>query len=149
MYISNGIFYNHESYKNKRNLGIISTLVDKALLISEGEINNFFIPNLNTTIDFGHANDFVEAMWLVTQQEQPDDYIISSGQIISIKELCDYIFSELGMNYKEHITTNEQNDNCFIAKGDSSKIRSIGWLPKINIYEMIDEIINKRKQSQK
>lgn len=149
MHISNGILYNHESSKNKRNLGIISTIVDKALLISEGEIDSFFIPNLEISIDFGHANDFVEAMWLVTQQELPDDYIISSGYVVSIRELCDSIFSKLDMDWSKYIKTGERNDKCFVSKGDSTRIRSIGWISKKTIDEMIDEMINNRKQNKK
>lgn len=146
LYIVNGILYNHESTKNKRNSGIIKTIVDKAFLIKMGKLDRFFIPNLNIQIDFGHADDYVQAAWLSMQQPKSDDYIISSGKVYSIEYICDYIFKKLNMDYKKHIESNitSSNDN-FISKGDPSKIQKIGWRRTFTFEQLVDQIIEFKK----
>ena len=141
LYIVNGILYNHESTKNKRNSGIIKTIVDKAFLIKMGKLDRFYIPNLTIQIDFGHADDYVQAAWLSMQQPKSDDYIISSGKAYSIEYICDYIFKKLNMDYKKHIESDITSNDNFISKGDSSKIEKIGWRRTFTFEQLIDQII--------
>ena len=141
IYIVNGILYNHESSKSKRNSGIIKTVIEKAVLIKNGKINEFYIPDLTIEIDFGHAKDYIEAMWLSLQQEESDDYIISTGEIYSIEYICDYVFKRLNLDYKSHIISDVKTKTNFVSKGDPSKIKKIGWFPKFTFEQLLDEII--------
>lgn len=141
LYIVNGILYNHESIKSKRNSGIIKTIVEKAFLIKNGKLDKFFIPNLNVQIDFGHADDYVRAAWLSMQQEKSDDYIISSGEVYSIEYICDYVFKKLDMEYMNYITSGDSVNDNFISKGDSTKIQKIGWTRRFTFEQLIDQII--------
>lgn len=142
LYIVNGILYNHESSKNKRNSGILKTIVEKAVLIKNNKLDKFYIPNIKLEIDFGHAKDYIEAMWLCMQQKESDDYIISSGKAHSIEYVCEYVFSKLNMNYKDFIISDDIQVIDFIAKGDPSKIKNIGWSNNFTFENLIDEIID-------
>lgn len=142
LYICNGILYNHESYKSKRLLGVVNTIVEKAILIKNEKLSSFHIPNLDIHIDCGHAKDYVEAMWICLQQELPDDYIISSNDSHDLRYICDYVFSKLEMNWLDYITTDDNKSEIYKIKGDSTKIRNLGWSPKYRFNQMLDEIID-------
>lgn len=142
LYISNGILYNHESLKFKMLFGVMNTVAQKAIDIRNNKISKFYMPNLKIAIDMGHAKDYVEAMWLVLQQPQPDDYIIASGETYSIEYICDYMFSKLGLDYKNHIETDINSIKPSEIKGDISKLKSLGWKAKYSFKDIMDEIIN-------
>jgi GDPmannose 4,6-dehydratase len=142
LFISNGILYNHESIKNKTLLGLINTIAKKAVLIANGDIPEYYIPNLKINIDWGHADDYIEAMWLILQQPIANNYIIASGGTHNIEYVCDYIFSSLGLDYKLYIKTEFDTIESSKLKGDPSVLRSIGWKPKYTFNTMLDEIIN-------
>lgn len=147
LFICNGILYNHESTKKKTNLGILNTIANKAILAHLGQIDSFFIENIKTEIDFSHAEDCIKAMWLSLQHEIPDDYIIASGVTHTIEEACAYIFSVFGLHWKDYILTSENQKDQFVdfkAKGDPSKIKSIGWDPEYNFYHLLDELIEQK-----
>lgn len=141
LYINNGIFYNHESVKSKRNVGIIKTVVQKAISIKQNQIKDFYIPDLKVNIDFGHADDYMQAAWLSMQQEKSDDYIISSGEVYSIEYICQYVFKKLNMDFRQYITSDGSQKYIFISKGDSSKLKKLGWIRKYTFQQLIDQII--------
>jgi GDPmannose 4,6-dehydratase len=141
LYICNGILYNHESEKKKTMSGIINTVVQKAFNIKNGLEENFYISDIKIPIDCGYAHDYVEAMWLCLQQDIPDDYIIASGKTHTIEYICNYIFSKLQLNYKDYIKSNKTFVKIPELKGDSKKIKSIGWKPKHSFDDMLDNII--------
>jgi GDPmannose 4,6-dehydratase len=142
LFISNGILYNHESTKNKTLLGLINTVAKNAVLIANGEINEYYIPNLKINVDWGHADDYIEAMWLTLQQPKANNYVIASGKIHNIEYVCEYIFSSLGLDYKSYIKTESGTIESLKLKGDPSILKSIGWEPKYTFNAMLDEIIN-------
>ena len=142
LFISNGILYNHESLKSKTLLGVVNVIIKNAVDIKEGRTDKFHIPNLDISIDWGHALDYVEGMWLTIQQNKPEDYIISSGKSYNIKYICDYVFSKLDMDYKNYITTDDNNKTSSILVGDPSKLKNLGWNPKYSIENILDEILN-------
>jgi len=142
IYISNGILYNHESIKDKKNLGIIKTVARKAVSIKNGNPEIFHIPDISIRIDFSHAKDCVEAMWISLQQKESDDYIIGSGESYSIEQICSYIFNKLGLNYLDYIKKTEKKEPEFNAIGDPIKIEKLGWRRKYKFYEMLDEILD-------
>jgi len=144
IYISNGILYNHESSKVKSNPGLIATIVDVAIRISERKQESFFIPDISIMIDWGHAIDFIDAMWITLQQESSDDYIIATGEVHRISDVCKLVFSKLGLDWGAHIETGIDISNPFISKGDPAKIKKIGWNQTHTFDEMIEEMIANR-----
>jgi GDPmannose 4,6-dehydratase len=144
MKIWNGILFNHESPRRGTNF-VTNKVVKEAVKIKLGLSDELKLGNLEATRDWGHAKDYVEAMWLMLQDETPDDYVCATGISHSVRELCDYTFSKLGLDYKlyvkqdqKHFRPEELND----LKGDSSKLRDkLGWDPKYTFESMIDEMI--------
>jgi GDPmannose 4,6-dehydratase len=145
MFISNGILYNHESIKVKTLFGIINTVVQKAIEIKKESISEFYIPNLKVYLDIGSAEDYIEAIWLTLQLGKSDDYVIASGETHSIENICEYVFSKLDLDYKKYIKTDFNSTESLKLKGDISKIKSLGWIPKYTFTETIDNIINHYK----
>ena len=121
---------------------MINTVAKNAVLISNGSIDKYYIPNLKINIDWGHADDYIEAMWLTLQQPNADNYVIASGKTHSIEYVCEYIFSSFGLDYKLYIETESEVIESLKLKGDPSKLKNIGWEPKYTFNTMLDEIIN-------
>ena len=140
LYIVNGILYNHESSKSKTLLGVTNNIIKHIVDIKKGIIPDYHVPNLKVYLDIGHAEDYIEAMWLTLQQTKPDDYIISTGILNNIEYICQYTCSKLGLDYKQYIKTDTSIELPKL-KGDSSKLKSIGWNPKCSFENMMDEII--------
>jgi len=145
MFISNGILFNHESPRRGTNF-VTNKVVKEAVKIKYGLSNELKLGNLDATRDWGHAKDFVEAMWLILQQETSDEFVCSTGISHSVKELCDYVFSSLGLDWKEYVVTDEKYlrpEELTDLKGDSTKLRKqTGWNPTYNFESMLDEMIN-------
>jgi GDPmannose 4,6-dehydratase len=142
LYISNGILYNHESFKSKTLLGVTNNIVKNLINIKKGIISDYYIPNLKINLDIGDASDYVYAMWLTLQQPKSEDYIISSGDIISIEYICRYICSKLDLNYEQCIKTDPNSVSSPYLKGDPSKLKKLGWDPKYKFTNTIDSIID-------
>jgi GDPmannose 4,6-dehydratase len=144
MKIWNGILFNHESPRRGTNF-VTNKVVKEAVKIKLGLSNEIKLGNLDATRDWGHAKDYVEAMWLMLQDETPDDYVCATGISHSVKELCDYTFSKLGLDYKKYVKQDQKHfrpEELNDLKGDSSKLRTkLGWEPKYNFESMIDEMI--------
>ena len=142
LHISNGILYNHESFKSKTLLGVTNNIVKNIINIKKGIISEYYVPNLKVYLDIGNAEDYIEAIWLILQQNKPDDYIISSGTLNNIKYICEYVCSKINLDYKQYIKTEHNSVESPKLKGDSSKLKSIGWKPKYTFNDTIDQIIN-------
>jgi GDPmannose 4,6-dehydratase len=107
MFISNGILFNHESPRRGTNF-VTNKVCKEAVRISLGLSNELKLGNLDATRDWGHAKDYVEAMWLILQENNPDDYVCSTGISHSVKELCEYVFTKLKLNWRDYVTTDEK-----------------------------------------
>jgi GDPmannose 4,6-dehydratase len=145
LFVSNGILYNHESTKSKTLLGVLNTIIKNAVDIKNKKISQYYIPNLKINLDCGAAEDYIEAMWLILQQNSPDDYVISSGETYSLEEVCEYVFLKLELNWKEHIITNENLTETPKLKGDTFKLKQLNWEPKYNFKQLLDKIIKHYK----
>ena len=143
LFISNGILYNHESFKSKTLPGVLKVIINKTINFKNGEKEKFHIPNLKVYLDLGHAEDYVEAMWLILQQNKADDFIISSKESVCLEDVCNIVFNELGLNYIDFITTNSDSNPTPILVGDSTKLRNIGWSPKYTVKNLLNELISK------
>ncbi len=145
MKIWNGILFNHESPRRGTNF-VTNKVVKAAVKIKLGLQNNLHLGNLDATRDWGHAKDYVEAMWLMLQTDNPSDYVCSTGISHSVKDLCEYTFSKLGMDYIKHIVIDGKHfrpEELKDLKGDSTKLRSdLGWRPKYTFETMLDEMID-------
>jgi GDPmannose 4,6-dehydratase len=144
MFISNGILFNHESPRRGTNF-VTNKVCKEAVKIYMGKSKELRLGNLDATRDWGHAKDYVEAMWLILQENNPDDYVCSTGISHSVKELCEYVFTKLNLNWRDYVITDEKYlrpEELNDLKGDSTKIRTkLGWNPKYTFETMLDEMI--------
>ena len=145
MKIWNGILFNHESPRRGTNF-VTNKVVKAAVRIKLGLQDKLHIGNLNATRDWGHAKDYVEAMWMMLQTDTPDDYVCSTSISHSVKDLCEYTFSKLRLDWKEYVVVDEKHfrpEELENLKGDSTKLReTLGWKPKYTFHSMLDEMIN-------
>lgn len=144
MKIWNGILFNHESPRRGTNF-VTNKVVKAAVKIKFGLQDKLQIGNLSATRDWGHAKDYVEAMWLMLQSEKPEDYVCATGISHSVKDLCHYVFNYLGMNYLDYIVIDKKHfrpEELENLKGDSSKLKNeLNWQPKYTFETMLDEMI--------
>ncbi len=145
MFISNGILFNHESPRRGTNF-VTNKIVKTAVEIKKQLCNELVLGNLEATRDWGHAKDYVEVMWLVLQQENPDDFVCSTGISHSVQDLVEYTFNKLNLDWKQYVKTNSKYlrpEELKDLKGDSTKLKKLtGWEPKYTFETMIDEMIN-------
>jgi GDPmannose 4,6-dehydratase len=145
MKIWNGILFNHESPRRGTNF-VTNKVVKAAVRISLGLQDKLHIGNLSATRDWGHAKDYVYAMWLMLQSDKPDDYVCATGVSHSVQDLCSYVFSSLGLDYTDYIVIDEKHfrpEELENLKGDSSKLRKeLLWQPEYTFETMLDEMIN-------
>jgi len=144
MFISNGILFNHESPRRGTNF-VTNKVCKEAVKIKLGLSHSLKLGNLDATRDWGHAKDYVEAMWLILQQETSDDFVCCTGISHSVKELCNYVFSYLDLDWKKYVTQDEKflrPEELHDSKGDCSKIKKqTGWEHKYTFESMLDEMI--------
>jgi GDPmannose 4,6-dehydratase len=144
MYISNGILFNHESPRRGLNF-VTNKVVKGAVDILKGKEEFLYLGNLDASRDWGHAKDYVEAMWLIMQQENPDDYVCSTGISHTVKDLVVYVFGKLNLDWQKHVKLDERflrPEELENLKGDSSKLREkTGWIPNYTFESMLDEMI--------
>ena len=144
MFISNGVLFNHESPRRGTNF-VTNKVCKEAVKIKLGLTNKLKLGNLNSTRDWGHAKDYVEAMWLILQQDKPGDFVCSTGVSHSVEDLVRYVFNKLNLDWTQYVETDkkylrpeELND----LKGDSTKLRDLtGWKPKYTFESMLDEMV--------
>ena len=144
MFISNGILFNHESPRRGTNF-VTNKVCKEAVKIKLGLSNQLKLGNLDATRDWGHAKDYVEAMWMILQQDTPDDFVCSTGISHSVKELVEYVFNKLELDWKKYLAIDEKfyrPEELSDLKGDSTKLRSLtGWKPKYTFETMLDEMV--------
>ena len=144
MFISNGILFNHESPRRGSNF-VTSKIVQGAIAIASGEATELRLGNLEARRDWGHAKDYVEAMWMMLQQDESDDYVCSTGISHSVRDCCEYVFNKLKLNYKDYVVMDEKYlrpEELHDLKGDSSKIREeLGWEPEYTFEKLMDDMI--------
>jgi len=144
MFISNGILFNHESPRRGTNF-VTNKVVKEAVKIKLGLSNKLALGNLDATRDWGHAKDYVQAMWMILQLESADDYVCSTGVSHTVKELCDYVFNKLELSYQDYVTMDEKflrPEELNDLKGDPTKLKQdTGWEPTYTFETMLDEMI--------
>jgi len=149
MHISNGILFNHESPRRGSNF-VTSKIVKGAVEIKVGKQKELHMGNLDARRDWGHAKDYVEAMWMMLQQDTPDDYVCATGISHSVRNVCEIVFGSLGMDYKEYVKIDEKYmrpEELHDLRGDSTKLRTeLGWKPKYTFESMLKEMVDVKLQ---
>ena len=145
LFCCSGILFNHES--PRRGLEFVTKKVSDAVArIKMGLSNELRMGNLDAKRDWGFAGDFVEAMWLMVQQDEPEDYVISTDEAHSVKELVEVAFDHVGLNWKDYVVV----DHKFVRPaevdlllGDSAKARNkLKWQPKVKFEELIRMMVD-------
>ena len=145
MHASNGILFNHES--PLRGLQFVTRkITDGAVRCKLGLASELRLGNLDAKRDWGFAGDYVEAMWLMLQQDEPDDYVIASGWPHTVREFCEAAFSHLELDYNEFIVVDSKffrPIDVNILFGDPIKARTqLGWEPKVNFEELVAMMVD-------
>ena len=145
LFCCSGILFNHES--PRRGLEFVTKKVSDAVArIKMGLSNELRMGNLNAKRDWGFAGDFVEAMWLMLQQDEPEDYVISTDEAHSVKELVEVAFDYVGLNWKDYVVIDPKfvrPAEVDLLLGDSAKARNkLKWLPKVKFEELIRMMVD-------
>jgi GDPmannose 4,6-dehydratase len=140
LHVSNGILFNHES--SRRGETFVSRKITRAASrIKLGLQDKLYLGNLDAKRDWGYAKDYVEAIWLMLQQPEPDDYVIATGVSHSVRELCELAFGRVGLDYREFVEIDPRYyrpTEVDALLGDPSKAaRKLGWKPRTSFQELI------------
>ena len=145
MFVSNGILFNHESPRRGTNF-VTNKVVKEAVKIFYGQSTELRLGNLEATRDWGHAKDYVEAMWRILQLEDADDFVCATGTSHSVRQLCEYVFNKLELNYEDYVKLDMKflrPEELTDLKGDPTKLmKATGWKPTYTFETMLDEMIS-------
>ena len=145
MHASNGILFNHESPRRGSNF-VTNKVVKAAVRIKLGLQDKLELGNMDAYRDWGHSKDYVRAMHLIVQQDEPGDYIVATGITHSVREMCDYVFGKLDLDYNGYVYQNPKflrPEELPYLKGDVTKIREeLGWVPEYTFETLMDDMIN-------
>lgn len=154
LFVCSGILFNHESPRRGETF-VTRKITLAAARIKEGLQNKLYLGNLDAHRDWGFAGDYVEAMWLMLQQEKPEDFVISTGETHSVKEFLEFVFEAAGLDVSKHVEIDQRllrpHEVPYLL-GDSTKAKEkLGWTPKITFKElaklMFEEDLNFIKEN--
>lgn len=141
----NGILFNHESPRRGSNF-VTNKVVKGAVLIKKGKSNKLELGNMDSSRDWGHSKDYVRAMHMIINHTIADDFVVATGQTHSVREMTEYVFSKLGLDYKKYVIQNPiflRPEELPYLRGDSSKLRStFNWKPEYTFETLMDEMID-------
>ncbi|HJP18206.1 MAG TPA: GDP-mannose 4,6-dehydratase, partial [Nitrospinota bacterium] len=144
LYACSGILYNHES--PRRGFEFVTRKISSHVaMIKRGLTDKLLLGNLDAKRDWGHAREYVKAMWKMLQQNEPDDFVICSGENHSVKEFCEKAFAVAGLDYREHVKMSEKflrPAEVDTLLGDSSKAKKkLGWEYNLSFDELVREMV--------
>ena len=144
MHASSGILFNHES--PLRGIEFVTRKVtDGAARIKLGLARELTMGNLDAQRDWGHARDYVQAMWLMLQQDVPDDYVVATGRTVTVRDMCRIAFAHLGLDYAEFVKVDPaflRPAEVDVLLGDPAKAQAkLGWKSETTLEEMITEMV--------
>ncbi|HEY3449078.1 MAG TPA: GDP-mannose 4,6-dehydratase [Myxococcales bacterium] len=144
MFACNGILFNHES--PRRGETFVTRKVTRAVArIKHGLEKKLYLGNLDAKRDWGHARDYVEAMWMMLQVPEPDDYVIATGEVHSVRELCEEAFKVVGLDYQEYVEVDPRYfrpAEVDYLQGDATKAKTkLGWKPKVGFKQLVKEMV--------
>lgn len=145
LHASSGILFNHESPRRGANF-VTRKIAIAAARIKRGQQKGIALGNLDAKRDWGHAKDYVRAMYLMLQQPAGDDYVIATGKTHSIRDLLDKAFGRVELNWKDYVSVDKRYfrpTEVDALNGDPTKARDkLGWEPEISFEEMVDEMVD-------
>lgn len=141
---SNGILFNHESPRRGSNF-VTNKVVKTAVRLSLGSLEKLELGNLDAQRDWGHSKDYVRAMHAILQYKNSEDWVVSTGETKSVRDLCEYTFSKLNLDYMNFVVQNPKflrpNELNYL-RGDSTKVRNeLNWKPEYSFETLLDEMI--------
>ena len=141
-----GILFNHESPRRGGEF-VTRKISSAATRIKLGLADKIRLGNVDAMRDWGHSRDYVQAMWLMLQQEQPEDYVIASGESHSVREFLDIAFHHIGLDYHQYLVTDPElyrPSEIHILRGDASKARQrLKWLPTVSFRDLVVEMVDR------
>ncbi len=145
MFACSGILFNHES--PLRGIEFVTRKVTHAVArIKKGQQDKLFLGNIDAQRDWGHAKDYVRAMWLMLQQAKPEDYVIATGKTTTVREMCNIAFAHVGLTASDYIEIDPamfRPAEVDILLGDPTKAKTkLGWQPQITLSAMIKEMVD-------
>jgi GDPmannose 4,6-dehydratase len=145
LFACSAILFNHES--PRRGLSFVTRKITQgAVKIKLGLANELRLGNMDAQRDWGYAEEYVRAMWLMLQQEQADDYVLATGKAHSVRELCEVAFSHLGLDYRDHVREEASSfrpAEPALLVGSAAKAHSkLGWKPKIEFRELVQMMVD-------
>ena len=145
LHACNGILFNHESPRRGSNF-VTNKVVKKAVEIKLGLSEKLILGNMDSYRDWGHSKDYVRAMHMILNHETPDDFVVSTMTTHSVREMVEYVFGKLDLDYKKYVSQDEKflrAEELKYLKGDSTKIRTVlGWEPEYTFETLLDDMIN-------
>ena len=140
VHVSNGILFNHESPRRGENF-VTRKITMGLAAIKKGRAKQLRLGNLDAKRDWGYAKDFVEAMWLILQQEKPDDYVVATGETHSVREFLEEAFGYVGLNWQDYVVVDPKYfrpAEVEFLLGDPTKVRTkLGWKPRVTFKELV------------
>jgi GDPmannose 4,6-dehydratase len=144
MHASSGILFNHES--PLRGIEFVTRkITDGVARIKLGQARQLALGNLDAKRDWGHAREYVQAMWQMLQQDTPGDYVVATGEAYTVRDFCRIAFATAELNYEDHVTVSnslKRPAEVDTLLGDASRARAVlGWAPRISLPDMIGEMV--------
>ncbi len=144
MFATNGILFNHES--ERRGETFVTRKITRAIgRIKQGIQKELFLGNLDAKRDWGHAKDYVEAMWLMLQQDTPDDFVIGTGETHSVREFAEKAFAIAGLDYNQYVKIDPRyfrpSEVDLLLSDPSKAKKTLGWQPKIGFEELVRRMV--------
>ncbi|HZQ29249.1 MAG TPA: GDP-mannose 4,6-dehydratase [Acidimicrobiales bacterium] len=145
LHASSGILFNHES--PRRGLEFVTRKITHAVaLIKHGLESKLALGNLDAQRDWGFAGDYVRAMWLMLQQAEPGDYVVSTGETHAVREFCEIAFGHAGLNWEDHVVIDERffrPAEVDLLVGDAGKAQTVlGWKPEVSFPELVARMVD-------
>ncbi len=146
LHACNGILFNHESPRRGSNF-VTNKVIKTAVQIKKRLANQLELGNMDSSRDWGHSKDYVKAMHMIINYHTPDEFIVATGETHTVRDLCDTVFTKLGMDYRDYVVQNPKfmrPEELKYLKGDPSRVKSVlGWEPEYTFSSMIDEMIER------
>jgi GDPmannose 4,6-dehydratase len=143
LHACNGILFNHESPRRGSNF-VTNKVVKGAVMIKKGQLDKLEMGNMDSSRDWGHSKDYVRAMHMIINNEIPDDFVVATGETHSVREMTQYVFSSLGLNYEDYVVQNPiflRPEELPYLKGDCTKLKNkFNWTPEYSFESMMDEM---------
>jgi GDPmannose 4,6-dehydratase len=145
LHASSGMLFNHES--PRRGLEFVTRKVSHGVArIARGMEDKIFLGNLDSQRDWGFAGDYVRAMWLMLQRDEPDDFVVATGETHSVRELCEIAFSHVGLDWQEHVVVDDKflrPAEVDLLVGDATRARSeLKWEPTVAFSELVAMMVD-------